>query len=77
MARRRRELESDVHVIGAVRARAWRLRAGIAFGLVCVFLAPMATLAIACTTSAPSSAIPEATLDRMLSGRVSGSNAGR
>ena len=48
----------------------------MALGLVCVFLAPMAALAIACTTSAPSSAIPEKTLDRMLTGRVPGSNPG-
>ena len=77
MTRRRSEHEIDAYASGPVRVRAWRLRAGIVLGLVCVFLAPMATLAIACTASGPSSAIPETTLDRMLTGRVSDSNPGR
>jgi hypothetical protein len=57
------------------RARAWTRRAGVLLGLTCVFLAPMATLAIACTASGPTSAIPETALDRMLTGRVSDSGS--
>ena len=74
MARR----NSSEHEIGAeandpVRVRAWLRRSGVLLGLTCVFLAPMVTLAFASTASGPSSAIPETTLDRMLTGRVSDS----
>ena len=59
-----------------LRLRAWTRRSGVLLGLTCVFLAPIATLAIASTANGPSSAIPETTLDRMLTGQVSGSGAG-
>ena len=61
------------HTNHAARARR-PLRSGIVLGLVCVFLAPMATLAVAGTGDDPGSAIPQETLDRLL-GPAGGSEA--
>ena len=58
------------HTDHPARARR-RLRSGVLLGLVCVFLAPMATFAFAGTGDDPGSAIPQETLDRLL-----GSTAG-
>jgi hypothetical protein len=53
------------HTNDPARARR-RLRSGVLLGLVCVLLAPMATLAAARTGDEPGSAIPQKTLDRLL-----------
>jgi ORF 12 gene product N-terminal len=52
-----------------------RLRSGALLGLVCIFLAPMATLAVAGTGDEPGSAIPQKTLDRLLGSTAASSGA--
>jgi hypothetical protein len=56
------------------RIRDWRLGAGVLFALVC-FLVPMTALAVASTGRPAGPAIPQESLDRILHGRSSPSEA--
>jgi ORF 12 gene product N-terminal len=50
--------------------RAWSPRSALMLGLAGVFLAPMATVAMASTGDGPPSAIPQKALDRILNGQA-------